>query len=87
MSFPEEILKIDAYIQEVFENYDDWMPVATVHAHVLDYMKEDDVRPVVWPRIEQVSRRVGNLIDKHLLEWKNLSTQGGMCLMVRRMRR
>ena len=63
------------------------MPVATVHAHVLDYMENDGVRPVVWPRIEQVSRRVGNLIDKNLIEWKNWSTQGGMCILVRRMRR
>ena len=30
-----------------------------------------------------ISRRVGILIDKHLLEWKNLSTHGGMCMMVR----
>lgn len=38
-----ETRKLNGYFQEVFETYEEWMPMATIHAHVLDYMKEDSV--------------------------------------------
>lgn len=50
-----ETRKLNGYFQEVFETYEEWMPMATIHAHVLDYMKEDGVSAEFWPPIEMIS--------------------------------
>ena len=78
---------IDTYIQAIFETYDDWMSIATLHLILLDDLKADGVSFGYLPSIEQILQHIRTLIETNRLEWKNLSTHGGMCLMVRPMRR
>lgn len=51
--------------------------MATIHAHILDYMKEDGVNAEFWSPIEMISRRIGTLIDKHILGRKLQELQSG----------
>ena len=72
----------DDYIEEVLRDYSDtFITAGTLHLHVIDYMQEDSIPHLKMPSLDDIYAGINLLVDRQLVERKNIFKHGGTCHM------